>query len=177
MAIRLENVCPKCGSHLIIKEGENGDFLACPRFPSCKFTKPLPDNDLKIYQKPSPYCEKCNHTGLLPFIKNGKIIPNTFIDCECKLSQGEHYDSVKLYPEDFDFPMSDTFRACSFEYCRQPDPSYTPPLPEEHSIDKIQEPEWTKQQWDYIRQLKAQVLFLSDKVNKRLDKKQRKNII
>ncbi len=36
-------------------------------------------------------------------------------------------------------------------------------LPED--TDKLEEP-WIKSQWDYIRQLKAQVLFLSSKVNK-----------
>jgi len=28
------------------------------------------------------------------------------------------------------------------------------------------EPQWNKRQWDTVQQLKAQVLFLSDKVNK-----------
>lgn len=32
--------CPKCGqANLIIRTGKFGKFLACPRFPECKFTK------------------------------------------------------------------------------------------------------------------------------------------
>ena len=108
MALRLEEMCPKCGSHLMIREGGYGDFLACPRFPACKFTKPLPDSDLAIYKKPSPYCKKCNHTGLVPSKVlgkfSGKPISNCFEDCECKLSI--HHDLTRLKPEDFDFPVS-----------------------------------------------------------------------
>lgn len=118
---KVMDICPKCGSHLIIRDGPSGEFLACPRFPECRYTKPARDV-MEIYKPPSPYCGKCNHTGLLPFVKNGKIIPNAFIDCECKFSLVEHYDPVRLHPEDFDFPMSDTFRAYSFEYCGQLDP-------------------------------------------------------
>ncbi len=109
-ALRLEETCPKCGSHLMVREGEDGDFLACPRFPACKFTKPLPDGDLKIYQKPShaPYCEKCHHTGLIPFKnKEGKLIPHTFLHCDChEINQPEHAHAARLRPEDYDFPMS-----------------------------------------------------------------------
>ena len=167
-ALRLEETCPKCGSHLMVREGEDGDFLACPRFPSCKFTKSLTesywkDNVLQgVYHKPSLYCEKCNHIGLLPFVKDGKIIPNAFIDCECKLNIPEHLDPARIQPEDFDFPMSDTFRGFSYEYCGQLDPSYIPPVLGECLIDneqvyqKSERPEpkvvekWTKSQWHKV---------------------------
>lgn len=33
--------CPVCGSPLVIRVGKFGKFLACSRFPDCKFTKPL----------------------------------------------------------------------------------------------------------------------------------------
>lgn len=161
-ALRFEETCPKCGSHLMVREGENGDFLACPRFPACKFTKPLGDKDLKIYQKPPPYCEKCNHTGLIPFVKEGKIIPNTFLYCEC-YEEPEHYQQAS--PGDFDFACSYAWRAYYEETIFG---RYLPSLePKEESIKSEQlEESWNKRQWDTIKQLKAQVLFLSDKVNK-----------
>jgi len=132
MADRLEKTCPKCGSHLMMREGEYGDFLACPKFPACRYTEPLPDGawdehntlTLKMRQPHNPYCEACNHTGLIPFEKNGKIIPNAWIDCECKQPEVEHYRDIR--PDDFDFPMSKSSRGFSYQYCGVVDPAESP---------------------------------------------------
>ncbi len=35
------------------------------------------------------------------------------------------------------------------------------------------QPEWTGKQWDYVQQLKAQVLFLTNKVNELLARKKK----
>lgn len=35
-----DEVCPNCGSKLVVREGRYGKFLACPNYPHCKFTKP-----------------------------------------------------------------------------------------------------------------------------------------
>lgn len=34
-----EEKCEKCGSNLIVKYGPYGKFLACPRFPECRYTR------------------------------------------------------------------------------------------------------------------------------------------
>ncbi len=36
-----EEICPLCGSPLLIKWGRFGKFLACSNFPSCRYTRPL----------------------------------------------------------------------------------------------------------------------------------------
>ena len=36
-----QEVCPKCGKNLIIKNSKNGRFYACPGFPDCRFTKSI----------------------------------------------------------------------------------------------------------------------------------------
>jgi DNA topoisomerase-1 len=36
-----DEVCPNCGSPMVIKVGRFGKFLACTKFPECKTTKPL----------------------------------------------------------------------------------------------------------------------------------------
>lgn len=36
-----DELCPECGSSLVIKQGTLSDYIACSRFPECKFTKPL----------------------------------------------------------------------------------------------------------------------------------------
>ena len=192
-AIKLEDTCPHCGKHLIVKEGQYGEFLACPRFPACKFTKPLPDGDLKIYQPPSPYCKKCNHTGFLPFIKKGKVIPNTRLYCECHQDEPEHYEPI------FDFPCSYDFRSFVEEQCTgQPLPSIDLPTKEgpqpfrvnlqgeppllsrrgggygRGASPLLEEPEWNKDQWQSVKQLKAQNLYLQKKLNEHIDRSQKR---
>jgi DNA topoisomerase I len=48
-------VCPECGSTLIIKMSRFGKFLACPGFPKCKYTKSI--DELKL---PCPKCKTGN---------------------------------------------------------------------------------------------------------------------
>ena len=67
-------------------------------------------------------CEICGGNGILPFKKNGQVIPFVWLDCSCKLDNPEPEHYQLLSPADFDLPCSDTFRGYSFEYCGQPDP-------------------------------------------------------
>lgn len=99
--------CPKCGSDLRRRTGQYGEFLACPRFPSCRYTVSV--KQLKRKSSPLPLCSKCNDTRLLPFVKNGVIIPNVFVDCECKLAEDDRHNPDRyntILPEDIDFPVS-----------------------------------------------------------------------
>ena len=41
--IESDEICDKCGSKMLIKNGRFGKFLACSRFPTCKNTKPFLD--------------------------------------------------------------------------------------------------------------------------------------
>ncbi len=38
--------CPNCGAILVVKRGRFGAFLACPRYPECKYTEKLEKNSL-----------------------------------------------------------------------------------------------------------------------------------
>jgi len=64
-------------------------------------------------------CSICGGSGLVPFIKEGKVIANAYLNCTCKPEPVDHYEPLK--PDDFDYPMSSDFRAASFEYCGQAD--------------------------------------------------------
>ncbi len=33
------NMCPRCGKSLVLREGKNGEFYGCMGYPACKFTK------------------------------------------------------------------------------------------------------------------------------------------
>ena len=58
--------CEKCGSKMVVRSGRFGKFLACPNYPKCKNTKPLPDDEVK-----QP-CPKCGAKLLKRVSKKGK---------------------------------------------------------------------------------------------------------
>lgn len=49
-----DEVCDKCGSPMVIKNGRNGKFLACSAYPKCKNTRPL--EAPKTAAVPCPEC-------------------------------------------------------------------------------------------------------------------------
>ncbi|MFY9142831.1 type I DNA topoisomerase [Sulfuricurvum sp.] len=49
-----EEVCDKCGSAMVVKNGKNGKFLACSAYPKCKNTKTLAEQ--KTSEIPCPDC-------------------------------------------------------------------------------------------------------------------------
>jgi len=61
-----EEVCPNCGKKMVVKSGKFGKFLACPGYPECKTTKPLPENEIK-----EP-CPKCGSKLVSRISKKGK---------------------------------------------------------------------------------------------------------
>ncbi len=70
-----DEICEKCGSHMVIKNGKYGKFLACPNYPTCKNTRPLEA------PKPVQYvgtCPKCGKRLKALKTKTGK----TFYGCE-----------------------------------------------------------------------------------------------
>lgn len=36
-----DNICPRCGAHLVLRNGKYGKFYGCTNYPHCKFTKHL----------------------------------------------------------------------------------------------------------------------------------------
>ncbi len=80
--------CPKCGKLMVIKFGRFGQFLACPDFPKCKGTKPLPAEEAAQKKLESEVggktCPKCGEGTLV--VRRGKF--GYFLGCsrypECK---------------------------------------------------------------------------------------------
>jgi len=165
----LEGGCPWCGESLSIRHGKFGEFIACSEW--CGFTKSVPGRSFYPSGKTPPKCAICNGTGLVPSKVlgkfSGKPIPNCFSNCACREDEQEHYQQAS--PEDFDFPMSDTFRGFSYEYCGLPDPGYTPK--EEPVEPQSKQEQWTQDQWESVQQIRAHNLFLQKKVNELLEKK------
>lgn len=46
-------ICEKCGSKMVVRSSRYGKFLACPNYPKCKNTKPVPEDEVK---QPCPKC-------------------------------------------------------------------------------------------------------------------------
>ena len=53
--ISSEEKCEKCGSDMVIKNGRNGQFLACSNYPDCKNTKSI-NVEEKTSETPCPDC-------------------------------------------------------------------------------------------------------------------------
>ncbi|MUT66342.1 type I DNA topoisomerase [Paenibacillus sp. NEAU-GSW1] len=70
-----DEVCEKCGRHMVYKMGRFGKFLACSGFPDCRNTKPIV-KDIGVT------CPKCN---------NGKII-------ERRSKKGRIFYGCDTYP-------------------------------------------------------------------------------
>ncbi|OHA76204.1 MAG: DNA topoisomerase I [Candidatus Wildermuthbacteria bacterium RIFCSPLOWO2_12_FULL_40_9] len=62
-------ICPECAAPILIRLGRFGRFYACSRFPKCKHTESLQQNDLKIK------CPKCLASqDLAKPDENGKVV-------------------------------------------------------------------------------------------------------
>lgn len=51
--VETEVICEKCGSKMVVRSSRFGKFLACPNYPACKNTKPVPEDEVK---QPCPKC-------------------------------------------------------------------------------------------------------------------------
>jgi len=39
------NICPRCHSSLVLREGMYGEFYGCSNYPKCKFIKKIDPDD------------------------------------------------------------------------------------------------------------------------------------
>ncbi len=51
--VETDVICEKCGSKMVVRSSRFGKFLACPNYPQCKNTKPVPEDEVK---QPCPKC-------------------------------------------------------------------------------------------------------------------------
>ncbi len=59
-------VCEKCGRKMVVKSSRYGKFLACPGYPECKNTKPVPEDEV------TQPCPKCGSKLVKRISKKGK---------------------------------------------------------------------------------------------------------
>ena len=51
--VETDVVCEKCGRKMVVRSSRFGKFLACPGYPQCKNTKPVPEDEIT---EPCPKC-------------------------------------------------------------------------------------------------------------------------
>lgn len=61
-------VCPNCGSDLVIRSGKYGEFVACSNYPTCKYVK-KEEKEVAVVAK----CPKCGHDIVARHTKKGKV--------------------------------------------------------------------------------------------------------
>jgi DNA topoisomerase-1 len=71
--------CESCGRNLVVKWGRNGEFLACPGYPECKFTTNFSRDDsgnikIEAAETTDEKCEKCGGPMAYKFGKFGKFL-------------------------------------------------------------------------------------------------------
>jgi DNA topoisomerase-1 len=67
--------CPTCGGALAVRSGRFGPFIACERYPECRFTRPLRRD--RVPDRPSD--EVCQECGAPMVIKTGRF--GEFLAC------------------------------------------------------------------------------------------------
>ncbi|MCL1972353.1 MAG: type I DNA topoisomerase [Endomicrobia bacterium] len=85
-AQKSDELCPKCGKHMVIRDSRMGQFLGCSSYPECKTTMRL-GKDGKAApeaEETDMKCDKCNS----PLIKKAGFKGKSYLACkhypECK---------------------------------------------------------------------------------------------
>ena len=66
--VKTGEVCPECGSDLVVRKGKYGEFVACSNYPTCKYVK-KEVKEVKSVAK----CPKCGHDIIERKTKKGKV--------------------------------------------------------------------------------------------------------
>ncbi|OGT19072.1 MAG: DNA topoisomerase I [Gammaproteobacteria bacterium RBG_16_57_12] len=74
---QLEEACPKCGKHLVIRLGKRGRFIGCSAFPDCDYTRNI-DGDSSQSTEPETIegraCPECSSALLIRHGRYGRFI-------------------------------------------------------------------------------------------------------
>lgn len=70
-------ICPECGSELVIRHSKSGPFIGCANYPTCSYTKPLVEHEVDVLKVlDDSLCPQCSRPLV---VKNGRY--GMFIGC------------------------------------------------------------------------------------------------
>jgi DNA topoisomerase I len=80
---KLDRQCPQCGGDLLVRFGRFGKFIACSKFPDCKYTEKTEEEKQIQEENSGEICDQC---GAPMVVKRGKY--GMFLGCsrypDCK---------------------------------------------------------------------------------------------
>jgi DNA topoisomerase-1 len=76
---KIDETCPNCNSEMVVKKGRYGKFLACTKYPDCKTTRRVAEDETgKIVappeEKTDEVCEKCGKDMIVRHGRYGKFL-------------------------------------------------------------------------------------------------------
>jgi DNA topoisomerase-1 len=74
VVIELDEICPECGSKLLLRKGRYGEFIACSNFPKCKYTKNVNGEETEKPEETDEVCEKCGSPMVIKNSRRGKFL-------------------------------------------------------------------------------------------------------
>ncbi len=75
--IMTDEICPKCGAHLVIRLSKFGEFMGCSNYPTCDYIKETEKED--DYEPID--CPKCDGKIVKKYIKSGRKKGKVFFGC------------------------------------------------------------------------------------------------
>ena len=78
---RTGEICPECGSPLVVRKGKYGSFIACSNYPECKYVKKEEQKQVVIVP-----CPKCDGQILERKTRKGKIFYGCSHFPKCKFA-------------------------------------------------------------------------------------------
>lgn len=92
---KANEVCPECGSEIVIKHGKSGAFFGCASYPNCQYTRPIVEHE-RVDDKllVGSECPECGHELS---VKQGRY--GMFIGCsnfpECRhIEETYHHEDA-----------------------------------------------------------------------------------
>jgi DNA topoisomerase I len=112
----LDEICPKCGKHLVVKHGRFGEFTACSNYPECRYIKlkqvgvPCPKDGGAIVERRSKRGRTfygCDNYPACDFVVWNKPIPRPCPKCKAPFLLEKHTkrdgDMILCSNEECDF--------------------------------------------------------------------------
>lgn len=67
-------MCPECGSELVLRKGRYGEFISCSNFPKCKYTKNTDGTEAPKPEMSDEVCDKCGAQMVIKDSKRDKFL-------------------------------------------------------------------------------------------------------
>ncbi|MDW8031582.1 MAG: type I DNA topoisomerase [Candidatus Bipolaricaulota bacterium] len=78
--VATDEICPECGSKLVIRTGRYGQFYSCSAFPKCRYTRPLEERTQAPEQEDALVpCPRCGGKLVKRYTRKGG---RSFFGCE-----------------------------------------------------------------------------------------------